>query len=145
MPEAVGSRRAPGTVRDSILAVLEARPAGASVEQIIDGTRNIIGDVPASSVRSYLRLNTPRLFVRDVRGVYRLPGLEEDSHGASGDRNVAAPPFSTVSYRSTTLVQADCLDWLGQQEPNSIHAVVTDPPYGLVEYSPKEQKKAARP
>ena len=141
MPEAVGSRRAPGTVRDSILAVLEARPAGASVEQIIDGTRNIIGDVPASSVRSYLRLNTPRLFVRDVRGVYRLPGLEEDSHGASGDRNVAAPPFSTVSYRSTTLVQADCLDWLGQQEPNSIHAVVTDPPYGLVEYSPKEQKK----
>ena len=141
MPEAVGSRRAPGTVRDAILAVLEARPAGASVEQIIDGTRNIIGDVPASSVRSYLRLNTPRLFVRDVRGVYRLPGLEEDSHGASGDRNVAAPPFSTVSYRSTTLVQADCLDWLGQQEPNSIHAVVTDPPYGLVEYSPKEQKK----
>ena len=38
-------------------------------------------------------------------------------------------------------MQADCLDWLRLQEPNSIHAVVTDPPYGLVEYSPEEQKK----
>ena len=35
----------------------------------------------------------------------------------------------------------DCMQWLRQQAPNSIHAVVTDPPYGLLEYTPKEQAK----
>jgi site-specific DNA-methyltransferase (adenine-specific) len=36
---------------------------------------------------------------------------------------------------------ADCVDWLADQPANSIHAVVTDPPYGLVEYSNLEQTK----
>lgn len=47
------------------------------------------------------------------------------------------------SYRhgKATLVHADCLEWLAQREPRSIHAVVTDPPYGLVEYTEKEQAK----
>jgi 16S rRNA G966 N2-methylase RsmD len=39
------------------------------------------------------------------------------------------------------LFHADCLDWLARQRSASIHAVVTDPPYGLVEYSPREQLK----
>ena len=47
----------------------------------------------------------------------------------------------TAACGNATLVQADCLDWLARQEPHSIHAVVTDPPYGLVEYSPNEQEK----
>ena len=33
------------------------------------------------------------------------------------------------------------MEWLKHQERTSIHAVVTDPPYGLVEYSSKEQEK----
>jgi DNA modification methylase len=36
---------------------------------------------------------------------------------------------------------ADCLAWLTEREANSIHGVVTDPPYGLVEYTPKENHK----
>lgn len=36
---------------------------------------------------------------------------------------------------------ADCLDWLAEQDEQSIHGVVTDPPYGLVEYSSKENEK----
>jgi DNA modification methylase len=31
---------------------------------------------------------------------------------------------------------ADCRDWLREQPPGSLHAVVTDPPYGFVEYNP---------
>ena len=139
MPEAARPRRAPGQVRDAVFAVLETHQGGASVGQIIDGTRSIIGDVPASSVRSYLRLNTPRLFVRDGRGVYRLPGIEEETNG--NRKSEVTPEFRTMQYGSATLVLADCLDWLRQQEPNSVHAVVTDPPYGLLEYSAKEQKK----
>ena len=47
----------------------------------------------------------------------------------------------TFSYNQSHLVLADCLEWLAQREPNSVHAVVTDPPYGMVEYSAKEQAK----
>ncbi len=40
-----------------------------------------------------------------------------------------------------TLYHADCREWLAEQDQNSIHAIVTDPPYGMLEYSPKEQAK----
>lgn len=49
-------------------------------------------------------------------------------------------PPAIVAGRAR-LVQADCLDWLAAQPASSIHAVVTDPPYGLVEYTPREQEK----
>lgn len=35
----------------------------------------------------------------------------------------------------------DCFNWLAESEPETIHAVVTDPPYGLVEYTPGQQEK----
>lgn len=35
----------------------------------------------------------------------------------------------------------DALDWLSRGKSNSIHAVVTDPPFGLVEYSPEHLEK----
>lgn len=39
------------------------------------------------------------------------------------------------------LVNIDAFDWLARAAPNSIHAVVTDPPFGATEYSPAELKK----
>lgn len=36
---------------------------------------------------------------------------------------------------------ADAFDWLAKAAPCSIHAVVTDPPYGLVEYRPDQLEK----
>jgi site-specific DNA-methyltransferase (adenine-specific) len=42
------------------------------------------------------------------------------------------------SYR---IIRADAFDWLRHTAKNSIHAVVTDPPYGLVEYSEHELQK----
>ena len=44
----------------------------------------------------------------------------------------------------TSLYVADCLDWLAAQPPNTIHGVVTDPPYGLVEYTAAQQQKLRR-
>lgn len=38
-------------------------------------------------------------------------------------------------------VEDDCFRWLKHLPDNSIHAIVTDPPYGLVEYTPRELKK----
>ena len=47
-------------------------------------------------------------------------------------------PFN---HNNVTLLHNDCFDWLQEQQDNSFHAVVTDPPYGLEEYTEKEQQK----
>lgn len=44
-------------------------------------------------------------------------------------------------HHTVTLHHADAFEWLTDRAPNSIHAVVTDPPYGVVEYSTEQQAK----
>jgi len=39
------------------------------------------------------------------------------------------------------IFNTDCFAWLDKRASNSIHAVVTDPPYGIKEYTHKEKKK----
>lgn len=39
------------------------------------------------------------------------------------------------------MYHVDCREWLSQRGTNSIHAIVTDPPYGMLEYSKKELGK----
>jgi site-specific DNA-methyltransferase (adenine-specific) len=41
------------------------------------------------------------------------------------------------------IVHADCFAWLSQIPANSIHAIVTDPPYGVKEYNPDQLEKLA--
>ncbi len=64
------------------------------------------------------------------------PQAAADDGTPAADFQVAA--YATTSYR---LYRVDAFEWLSTAEPNSIHAVVTDPPYGLVEYSDKELSK----
>lgn len=40
-----------------------------------------------------------------------------------------------------TYVLADAIRWLADLPPDSLHAIVTDPPYGLVEYEDKDHDK----
>jgi site-specific DNA-methyltransferase (adenine-specific) len=42
---------------------------------------------------------------------------------------------------SYVIARTDAFEWLRERERNSVHAVVTDPPYGLVEYSERELHK----
>lgn len=37
--------------------------------------------------------------------------------------------------------QANCLEWMDHEPENRVHAIVTDPPYGLKEYTPDEKRK----
>ena len=132
-------RNSPGHVRDAILQVLTLTTTPLSVKEIESRVQKIAGSTPASSVRSYLRLNTPDLFVRDGRGVYGLRMRYAESLRREFDHAQRwNPPFH---YGKSTMVHADCFDWIENQEPNSFHAVVTDPPYGLHEYTPEQQKK----
>lgn len=129
----------PGRVRDAIFHALSYTSKGLPLKTIEDRVQKLNGPTPASSIRSYLRLNTPKLFTREERGVYRI-----NSRYAPGVQTKLMPgddwePDFIVG--NATLVHGDCFDWFDSQEDNSIYAVVTDPPYGLHEYTPQQQSK----
>jgi site-specific DNA-methyltransferase (adenine-specific) len=127
---------APGSIRDSIIGYLTDLQADATVGEIHHAVSRQIGAVAASSVRSYLNLNTPEIFERASRGRYRV---KQNGHKPSDVTFL--PAFQSGRAR---FYQADCFDWLANQKPDSIHAVVTDPPYGLLEYSTEEQLKLVK-
>ncbi len=62
------------------------------------------------------------------------------------ERSAVSPMTLSVDTAASAqgryeIVCADCLDWLDKRKPNSVHAVVTDPPYGLKEYTAEEKSK----
>ena len=125
---------APGQVRDSIVRLLAAM-GDASLEEIYSFVRSEIGEVPASSVRSYLNLNTPGKFLRTAKGRYALAAAMDNV--LLSDGLLKKPRM----IGKATLYEGDCKSWLSQRESQSVHAVITDPPYGLHEYTTKEQSK----
>ncbi len=133
------TRNAPGRVRDAIVEVLSQAPTALPVTDIQRRVSEAIGPTPASSVRSYLGLNTPDLFVREAKGLYRVrravhPSLQPELLDLHEWR-------SPVQIGQAMLIHADCLKWLEEQSDTSIQAVVTDPPYGLHEYTSEQQAK----
>ncbi len=150
-------KRKPGTVRDAIVEALVYRPNGATVAEIATEVSARLGETPASSVRSYLRLNTPRLFTKVDRGHYRVRedaqallsfpnggvtfSERQKANGTRYSNSSAARKCVELRIGNARLVRADCFKWLSDAAHNSIEAVVTDPPYGLIEYSKLEQEK----
>lgn len=51
--------------------------------------------------------------------------------------------YECVEVAGCQLVYADALEWLASVPADSIHGVVTDPPYGLLEYRPDQLAKMA--
>lgn len=129
---------APGSIRDSIIDFLSGIGGDASTDEIMVAVQNKVGAVSPSSVRSYLNLNTPRTFERTGRGRYKLNFLGH-LHSIEHGRPLSNSPAFEIG--NAKLYHNDCFEWLAQQPPASIHAVVTDPPYGLVEYTQKETAK----
>lgn len=99
---------------------------------------DLIGSSAPSSVRSYLRLNSESLFRRADRGVYALREAPDVEYRAEPARQ---KKWNVQTIGRAKLFEADCFEWLQRQAENSIHAVVTDPPYGLIEYTAEQQEK----
>ena len=154
-------RNSPGQIRDAIRRVLCQHGGDCSVREIYSAVTDELGRaVPASSVRSYLRLN-PDAIERTERGRYQLiaedgadqlylPTAEVNDPGTQANRSEGFPHQTRAAAEGTKerardrcweLLLADCFDWLESAPANSVHAIVTDPPYGLVEYSAAEQQK----
>ncbi len=153
---AKGSRNAPGQVRDAIFATLLESKGPLTVSDIHRAVMKRMEDVPKSSVRSYLLLNTPSKFLRTGRGSYILretakerteypmpddacPAAEEEALAYLFDHEEASrEPFR---HGRAELYLDDCFQWLARQDDCSMHAVVTDPPYGVREYTMEELAK----
>jgi len=99
----------------------------------------------------------------DVRQIlYRHPAeapavLREafGEYAAAAEARIDAAPRVTSSLHATIgevetpqclheIVHGDCFEWLQQRAQDSIHAIVTDPPYGLKEYTSVEKGKLRR-
>jgi len=142
-------KRKPGSVRDAIIDALAYRTNGATVAEIAHDVSARIGPTPASSIRSYLRLNTPKLFTKIDRGHYRVreeaqATLQLSDQGNGNGVLRAVTPREAFRFGNATLIHGDCYQWLATAQTKSVEAVVTDPPYGLVEYSELEQEKLRR-
>ena len=122
-----------GAIRDVLMNHLSIVRQGATIAELEAVARAKIGDtIGASSVRSYLNLNTPKLFERMSRGRYRLASLPLFQ---------AAETWPIVTIGKAAVHHVDCFDWLRQADESSVDAVLTDPPYGLVEYTDIEKRK----
>lgn len=70
-----------------------------------------------------------------------LPSLRQrESSIWSKVRSLGQQSRHHLSDRAT-YVLSDALKWLAELPANSIHAVVTDPPYGMIEYEEKNHAK----
>ncbi len=51
--------------------------------------------------------------------------------------------YPTTRIGRSRILHADCFEWLGRISENTLHAIVTDPPYGVKEYDFDQLEKRA--
>lgn len=54
-----------------------------------------------------------------------------------------AKGYAQEKVGKSLIIHADCLEWMGVIPENSIHGIVTDPPYGVKEYQFDQLEKRA--
>ncbi len=73
---------------------------------------------------------------------------EVNQHARDMTELAQAPAALALEYRHhaigrSLIVHADCFEWLGSIPANSLHAIITDPPYGVKEYDFDQIEKRA--
>lgn len=136
-------RRRPGEIRDAILNFFKIHQREATPAEIrIAIADHFKAKISESSVRSYLRLNTPHQFVQPSPGKYQIADwLNGKDNSSESSARVKVSQKPDYRFGSASLWNTDCADWLDSQPDCSIDAIVTDPPYGLLEYSDEQQQK----
>lgn len=115
-----------GRAIDSVLSSGAAAPM--TVKDVHRACESLLGrEIKGSTVRSYLNLHTPSKYRRVGRGLY----VSDDCMGRIAHERVG----------SSCVYHCDCVDWLSVAPRESIHGVVTDPPYGVLEYTDAEKTK----
>lgn len=124
-----------GSVKTAVVGALQNSERALSICEISNVIEQVLGhSVPPSSVRSALNLqadNPDGNVIRVGRGRYTYRANQ--SLNESSDMS--------VDFGKVQLVHADSMQYMGIMKEASVHAIVTDPPYGLVEFSEKEKNK----
>lgn len=136
----------------SRLELGKAKPAVEFIERIAQALR--VDPTPLQVLAGYLPSDVKQILYRHpveapemLRETFGEYETKEELAKQSTDKQ--HPIVRTVESSTTVAkwkdlydtVHADCFEWLDQRAPNSIHAVVTDPPYGVKEYTPEEKGK----
>ncbi len=123
----------------------KARPAQATVQRLAELCATdpdpllISADYLPSDLREILSQH-PAEASAVLRGTFGRTTHPQNAPPAVAESQVLYQP-SEASYQ---LVQEDCFAWMEHGPPNSVHAIVTDPPYGLKEYTTQEKDKLRR-
>lgn len=125
-----------GRVRGAVLDVLRGSLSDLRLKEIEERVESLIGETGATSVRSSLQHACKKGEVeRTERGWYKLKRIDADAGREAGR------PRKIAKIDQSALYQGDCFAFLEQTQGDSISAIVTDPPYGLVEFTDKEKAK----
>lgn len=69
-----------------------------------------------------------------------MVGADASANGARDISSLLAD-YPAHAVGSSFIVRADCLEWLDRIPAASLHAIVTDPPYGVKEYDADQMEK----
>lgn len=76
------------------------------------------------------------------------PGIQTDLYvadtDASSEWDNIKLDYQSYEAGQSLLIHADCFEWLSRLPANSIHAIVTDPPYGVKEYDFAQLEKRSK-
>lgn len=139
----------------SRLELGKAKPAPVMIDRIAKALS--IDPSPLHVLAGYLPTDVKQILyrhpveapemLRETFGEYEV-NRESTEQDRNGQQPVvrAAELGHTAAKRKDLyeVVHDDCFDWLDHRDPNSVHAVVTDPPYGLKEYTHEEKQKLRR-
>ena len=103
-------------------------------------------------IRRETEMATARKASAGQKATRRLTALPPTDAGQaqpprSTDEDRSAPfvgAFPSQAIGHSRIVLADCFDWLGAIPENSLHAIITDPPYGVKEYEAEQMAKRAK-
>ena len=62
---------------------------------------------------------------------------------ANGQSHSLIFDYRSERIGKSVIVHAECMEWLSRVPEHSLHAVVTDPPYGVKEYDLDQLEKRA--
>ena len=83
----------------------------------------------------------PKWILRNHKTPDTLTAMQPQRAFKGHEQRKPSSLHEVLGPRLYDIHQVDAFDWLAAAAVNSIEAVVTDPPYGLVEYSEKELAK----
>jgi len=127
----------------------KAKPAIGLVERLarawetdVNALLILAGHIPAelSEILRSHPVEAPTM-LRQSFGTQAYDSTLKDAEALRVRENEPSYTARTAKYE---LFEGDCFAWMAQRKPHSVQAIVTDPPYGLKEYTSKEKAKLRR-